>query len=125
MIVRLSSFALASAMFVSIAACGSDDGGGQPSQSTSSGSSGSSSSSSTSSSSSSTETSSGATGSKAFGADCTASPECSEGKCVLFTDNSGQERGFCSRICTKAEQCPEEGFVCNLAPYTACVPGKN
>jgi hypothetical protein len=44
---------------------------------------------------------------------------------VKFTDNDGIKRGFCSRVCTKADDCPEEGWECNLAPYTACVPAKN
>lgn len=58
----------------------------------------------------------------ALGDNCTASEQCADGKCVQFTDNSGQKRGFCSRQCTKAEDCPESGWECNLAPYTACVP---
>ncbi len=58
----------------------------------------------------------------ALGDNCAASDQCAEGKCVQFTDNSGQKRGFCSRQCTKAADCPESGSECNLAPYTACVP---
>ena len=59
---------------------------------------------------------------KAFGDDCTASDQCSDGKCVQFTGNDGKKHGFCSRQCTTAEDCPESGWECNLAPYTACVP---
>lgn len=106
-----------------VVACGSDDTGSSTSSSGGGSSSGGSSTSSTSSSSSSSS-SSGGGGTKSFGQDCTKSEECQENKCVLFTDNSGQERGFCSRVCTKAEDCPEDGWECNLAPYTACVPAK-
>jgi len=136
-IVGISSLLLFTA--VSALACSSsDDTGSSSSSSGSSGSSGSSnssgssgssgqtSSSSSSTSSSSTSSSSGSSGggSKELGTDCTAGSECKDGKCVKFTDNSGTPRGFCSRTCTKAEDCPEEGWECNLAPYTACVPKK-
>jgi hypothetical protein len=118
-------FAISTASTV---ACSSDDTGNGSSSSGGSSSGGSSSggsTSSTSSTSSSSSTSSGSTsGTKALGDDCTKSSECKEDKCVLFTDNNGMQRGFCSRICTKAADCPETGWECNLAPYTACVPSK-
>lgn len=132
MLMRSFTFALASAVLVSIAACGGDDGGGggqttgasSPTSPSKGGSSESSSSESSSESSSSTESSSSSTssGSKVLGQDCTASAECAENKCVLFTDNDGKRRGFCSRACTKAEDCPESGWECNISPWTACVP---
>jgi hypothetical protein len=49
---------------------------------------------------------------------CTEGSDCVDGKCILSQGDSG----FCTRQCVKAEDCPEEGWVCNLAPYTACVP---
>lgn len=58
-----------------------------------------------------------------MGDNCTAGSECQEHKCVRFKDNQGVDRRFCSRTCTKAADCPESGYVCNLSPYTACVPG--
>jgi hypothetical protein len=97
-------------------ACGSSDEGGS-----SSGSSGSSSSSGSSGATSSSS-SGGASGTGSLGEHCESNGDCKESKCVQFTDNDGNERGFCSRVCTKAEDCPEEGWECNLAPYTACVP---
>ena len=57
-----------------------------------------------------------------LGTDCTANAECVEDYCLMFESN-GEEFGFCSRQCVKAEDCPEDGWVCNLSPYTACVPG--
>lgn len=44
--------------------------------------------------------------------------ECEGGKCILSQGDSG----FCTRTCTSADDCPEPGWECNLAPYTACVP---
>lgn len=132
----VSSSLLAAAVgllsLTSAPACGSDDNGGSSTSSSggssggssSGGSSSSTSSTSSSSTSSSSTSSSGGTGTKALGEDCAQSSECKENKCVRFTDNSGQERGFCSRICTKAADCPETGWECNLSPYTACVPAK-
>lgn len=134
-IIGISSLLLFTAVGT-LACSSSDDTGSSSSSGTSgsssgasgsSGSSGQTSSSSSSTSSSSTSSSSGSSGgggSKALGTDCTAGSECKDGKCVKFTDNSGTPRGFCSRTCTKAEDCPEEGWECNLAPYTACVPKK-
>jgi hypothetical protein len=56
-------------------------------------------------------------GQGALGDDCTDADHCAEGKCILVGDS-----GFCTRTCTSADDCPEEGWECNLAPYTACVP---
>jgi hypothetical protein len=53
-----------------------------------------------------------------LGDECTSGDDCEGGKCILSNGDSG----FCTRQCVKAEDCPEEGWVCNLAPYTACVP---
>jgi len=62
----------------------------------------------------------GGTPSKAaFGADCQVADDCSTGKCLKV---QGASAGFCTRQCTSASDCPEDGFECNLAPYTACVP---
>ncbi len=87
-------------------------------------SSSSSSSSSSSGSTSSSSGSSGTSGSKKLGDDCTKGDECEGGKCLKFTGNDGKEHGFCTRQCTKAADCPESGWECNLSPYTACVPKK-
>src|SRR5262249_22257413 len=53
----------------------------------------------------------------AFGADCKSADDCSTGMCL-----KGSWGGFCTRSCTKVEDCPEMGWECNLSPYTACVP---
>lgn len=119
--------------FVALAVAGcsssSDDGGGSSNGGSSNGgtSSGGSSSGTSTSSSSSSSSSSGSSGGggKALGDDCTAASECTDGKCLTFTDKNGQKRGFCTRQCTKAADCPEKGWVCNLSPYTACVPDSN
>lgn len=124
---------IGSFLALALVACGSssDDGNGSSSNGSSSSgsssgasSSGGSSSSSGTTSSSSSSSSSGTSGSstKALGEDCTAGSECADGKCLTFTDKNGQKRGFCTRQCTKAADCPEKGWVCNLAPHTACVP---
>ena len=103
---------------------GSSNGGSSNGGTSSGGSSSGGSSSGTTSSSSSSSSSSGSSGGggKALGEDCTAGSECTDGKCLTFTDKNGQKRGFCTRQCTKAADCPEKGWVCNLAPHTACVP---
>ncbi len=117
---------------LAVSGCSSDGGGSSTSSggtsSTPTGSSQTSSGSSSSSSSSSSSTSEGpgqgGGGTRSFGEDCTQKSECKTDKCVTFKDNSGQTRGFCSRTCTKSSDCPETGWVCNLSPHTACVPGK-
>jgi hypothetical protein len=58
---------------------------------------------------------------KALGEDCASADECAEGYCLMFED-AGVTYGFCTRSCTSAEDCPESGWECNLAPHTACVP---
>ena len=59
---------------------------------------------------------------KALGDDCTSADECADGTCLMFEDDMGNQYGFCTRTCTSADDCPEEGWECNLSPYTACVP---
>lgn len=53
----------------------------------------------------------------AFGADCKSGDDCTTGMCL-----KGDWGGFCTRQCTKASDCPEMGWECNISPYTACVP---
>lgn len=64
------------------------------------------------------------TGTKPMGKDCAESSECADKKCVTFVDNSGTERGFCSRRCVKAADCPD-GWDCSISPYMACVPAED
>ncbi len=57
-----------------------------------------------------------------FGEDCLKGSECEEGKCLTFTTDRDVKMGFCTRQCTQAADCPEEGWECSLSPYTACIP---
>jgi hypothetical protein len=108
----LAFIAAASALAIVLAACsGGDGGGGGGGTQTSSSSGGASSS---------TGTGNGNTpppSKAAFGADCKSADDCSTGMCL-----KGDWGGFCTRQCTKAADCPEQGWVCNISPYTACVP---
>ena len=61
-------------------------------------------------------------GGGALGDDCTSNADCAENYCLMIEGSGGEMIAFCSRQCVSADDCPEEGWVCNLSPFTACVP---
>jgi predicted small secreted protein len=119
-ITKLALAALVSTSLLTTA-CGGDDGDGEDGDETSSDSSDGSSDSGNTTSDGNTNNEGGnqssAPSKKALGDSCSEAAECEDGICITYDGG-----GFCTRQCTSASDCPEEGWDCNISPYTACVP---